>query len=260
MVDLVDEVHLLAGHLVRVLHRSGDDSLVILASGCGMGAELWRDVVAILPGAVVALDRPGLGGTPWRGRLPTLHDEADLIAAVAGRWSAGRRVIVVAHSMAGFHAEAFGRRYPDQLAGLLLVDASIPDAAWPPHADATPLAMMARSRLAAPFSRLLGASWHARHHGPDGRAAAVSEFFAYRGQARALLALRQTHPWPAVETTVLTARASALSQRWVAAQAQHADVFGARHLIHRSGHDMMLDHPQLVVREITRMRKLVARA
>ena len=60
---------------------------------------------------VIAFDRPGLGGSlPGRGRAG-LREEAARLAGLA-RW-AGPPVIVVAHSLAGFHAEAFARLYPD---------------------------------------------------------------------------------------------------------------------------------------------------
>ena len=89
----------------------------------GEGAETWDRLVPLLRAAghrVGLLDRPG----PADGRAPTLTDEvARIDAGVAGLG----RPVLVAHSAAALPAEAYARRHPGRLAGLVLVDPSLVD-------------------------------------------------------------------------------------------------------------------------------------
>ncbi|WP_432900244.1 alpha/beta fold hydrolase [Micromonospora matsumotoense] len=96
---------------------------VLLCPGMGEGAETWDRLVPLLRAAghrVGRLDRPGSAD----GRAPTLTDEvARIDAGVAGLG----RPVLVAHSAAALPAEAYARRHPGRLAGLVLVDPSLVD-------------------------------------------------------------------------------------------------------------------------------------
>src|SRR5947209_900403 len=76
-----DGMVVLGGRLVHVLHDPGPGPAIVLLGGCGVLSQRW-DAVAVRLGEhrVVRLDRPGLEGTPWPGRLPTLRDEVDILA------------------------------------------------------------------------------------------------------------------------------------------------------------------------------------
>ncbi|HEY0698425.1 MAG TPA: alpha/beta fold hydrolase [Micromonospora sp.] len=99
---------------------------VLVCPGMADTVLTWPAVVDLLAGRhrVVRFDRPGLGHSAPLGRLPTLAGEADRIAAVIGR-SRLRRPVLVAHSVAAWHAEAYARLHPDDVAGLVLVDPSV---------------------------------------------------------------------------------------------------------------------------------------
>jgi pimeloyl-ACP methyl ester carboxylesterase len=121
----------LPGDLVTVdgdqLHvvAEGTGTPVLLSAGLGGAWFDWIPVMELLRRRhrVIAFDRPGLGGSPPSPGHRTLRREADLLAALA-RW-AGGPVIVVAHSLAGLHAEAFARLCPERVRGLVLVDPSV---------------------------------------------------------------------------------------------------------------------------------------
>jgi pimeloyl-ACP methyl ester carboxylesterase len=114
---------------------------VVLSSGLGGAWYDWDPVVPLLAGraTLVRFDRPGLGWSEPAPLPPSLAGEADRISALLttpGVLAPGAgplgRAVVVGHSLAGFHVEAFARLHPELAAGLVLVDASAEPDAPPP--------------------------------------------------------------------------------------------------------------------------------
>ena len=129
---------------------------------------------------------------------------------------------MVAHSMAGPHAEALLRIHPEraeQVLGLVLVDASVDLRARPQRSQAAWLAAarMVHVLAAVPPLRLLGSaadrvllSWQsgrrlrdpaepvarALYRNRDAMASVVAEQAAYRAQLWDLELLRRERPWP----------------------------------------------------------------
>lgn len=111
---------------------------VVLAGGVGVPARKWARVVAELydahgpatdPIAWTVVERPGLGrrGGHRFGDVPDFADEtARLVHDLRRCRDAGASpVIVVAHSAAGFLAEAAVRSNPGLVDGVLLLDVSV---------------------------------------------------------------------------------------------------------------------------------------
>lgn len=269
----------LAGRLVHVGEYSGGMPAVLLLGGCGVPSALWQPVVELLPDRkVVLLDRPGLGGTPWPGRLPTLAEEVDTLSALVQ--SVGGPVVLVAHSMAGPHAEALARSHPEQVLGLVFVDASVE---WrlrrPTALDVLrqgwwlTLARVVRRltssiptrALSRGVARLVVVSQSGLRlsddipgldtvTGPDAVASIMAEQGAYTGQLRNLERLRGQQPWPDLPTVVLTAGRQG-GPRWLVDQRRLAELLGATQVVvEEAQHLMMLDCPFLIagaVRAVT---------
>ena len=212
---------------VNVIVEPGAGPPVILISGCGMPSYAWDPVVRLLPEReLVRLDRPGLGGTPWPNRLPTLAEETATLTELAEQHPGG---VFVAHSMASFHAEATIRRRPDLVAGLVLVDGSVEttprrpvgEGAWlalargaERAAQAPPLAALGpivdRITVTAQSRRRLLDRMDPRsldtYSRADAVASVIAESAAYRRQAIDLTRVRVTSPWPTgLPVEVLTA-------------------------------------------------------
>lgn len=264
----------LGGRQVRLTEQPGLGPTVVLLGGCGVPSPLWQSVVNLLPDrAVVRLDRPGMLGTPWPGHLPRLDEEVATLAALAPRAGAGQPVVLVAHSMAGPHAEAFVRLHPGQVRGLVLVDASVEwqlrpaglrergvRAFWLTAARAVrtglqPPVLRAPARLGgrlvvAAQSRLRVSDPMpavAELGDPETAASVVAENGAYADQLRDLERVRAERPWPGVPTVVLTAAGDG-GASWVGDQRRLADLLGARQVVvEDSRHLIMLDSPQRVV-------------
>jgi pimeloyl-ACP methyl ester carboxylesterase len=85
---------------------------------------------------------------------------------------------------------------------------------------------------------------------PDTIASVVAEQAAYAEQAWDLAELRKEYIWPAVPTIVLTA-AEKRGGRWIAKQAQLAEILNARQVVvEDSRHLIMIDRPDVVAEAV----------
>lgn len=250
---------------------------VLFLGGCGVAAPVWDDVADLLPDRdVVRLDRPGLGGSRWPGELPTLAAEVDTLVALVDHL--GAAPVLVAHSMAGLHAEALARLHPDRVAGLVLVDASAEWTTAPPGFSDRSVAragaagarlartvlrvdpllpavsaaarlmvnLQSRRGLLTPLDRDTRSAYRDRH----AAAMVIAELAAYRGQVRALDSLRSRTDWPRLPVTVLTATADG-DPDWPGHQRRLADLLAGRLvLVDDSRHLIMIDRPDLVSRAV----------
>lgn len=263
----------LAGRQVHLDLRPGSGPTVLLLGGCGVPSYVWDAVAERLPDrALVRLDRPGLLNTPWPGTLPQLHEEVATLAALARRTNGP--LVVVAHSMAGFHAEALVRQHPGAVAALLLLDGSVEWRPEPPRGMRSWLQTARATRRAmtfAPLSRVgplvervvVSAQSRRRtmldpvsplsrdtYRRPDAVASVIAEQAAYATQAVDLAKLRETLPWPGTPTVVLTAAGDG-GGSGVADQRRLAELLGARqHVIEDSRHLVMIDRPDMVAEQI----------
>ncbi|MFE1412649.1 alpha/beta fold hydrolase [Streptomyces sp. NPDC058746] len=277
------------GRFVRVdgvpLHVvvEGRGLVCVLSAGLAMAWFDWDEVAALLVAAgrtVVRFDRPGHGLSAPAAEPPTAAGEARRIAGLLHALSpdgTAAGVTVVGHSIAGFHAEAFARLYPERTAALVLVDSSVEEA---------PRALLpagVRTGAALALGRFLTAAGLPAALGPLARRAVVRasrtgggdpaardlvrrcyrtgrvcrgvllENSRYTDAAAEVLALRATHPLTA-PTTVLAGHDGSTGRgalRWLARQAELADRLGARfEAVEPAGHLVMLDRPDQVARAV----------
>ncbi|GAA1083173.1 alpha/beta fold hydrolase [Nocardiopsis composta] len=190
---------------------------VVCASGLGGAAFDWEGVRRLLQDRyrVVRFDR--------RNLRPTLRSEAMRLAGLAE--AAGGPVVVVAHSVAALHAEAFARLRPELVCGLVLVDPSC-EVRTPSPSALRSLAWRVGGGLVSPFARAAGPALRravvrrqtvarrdpapreaVRRHYGDGQIlrAAAAELACYDAMVADLHALRRRAPFPPVGLVVLTA-------------------------------------------------------
>ena len=255
------------GRLVHRVDTPGEGPAVLLLGGCGVPWYLWDDLVARLSGvAVTRLDRPGLVQTPWPGTLPRLAEEVATLVDLVGSLTAP--VALVAHSMAGLHAEALVRQHPHLVRALVLVDGSVEwerptarDALWLGLARAVRSSMSVAplGRLGPLADRLLtshqsrqtllgprSSSAQGVYRTPDAVASVVAENGAYAGQVQDLAELRTRLPWPGTSVVVLTAAGDG-GEQWVGDQRRLAELLGGRQVVvEDSRHLMMVDRADVV--------------
>ena len=291
--DALTSVRELGGRPIRVVYDDGegpdhnvDDPVILLMAGAAASSDFWKPVVDRLQDLdVITYDRPGLGGTLWPGRYPDLDEEVaslrDLVGVIQGHWDTKepRKVILVAHSMAAFHAEAFTRIHPDVVAGIILVDPSVEWPTHPPreHSIALPKAVhkvmdsvvgsLGRAAFAvgvvAQTMRSGKLVWHQFHEhrlyrvygSPDAMAMAVAEWIGYDRQAWDLMAVRSDNPWPGVHTVLLSAVYSGQEQE-LELHERLAPMLGAKLVVvENSHHLMMLDRPEVIADAIRSVSK-----
>ncbi|MFF5702875.1 alpha/beta fold hydrolase [Streptomyces sp. NPDC012794] len=259
---------------------------VVLSAGLAMAWFDWDPVAALLAArdrTVIRFDRPGHGLSAPATEPPGAAGEARRIAGLLdGLGLGGTPVTVVGHSIAGFHAEAFARLYPERTAALVLVDSSVEEA------PRTVLPAALRTGAARALGRAVTAAGLPAALGPAlrggavrasraGRAAdpaardlvrrcyrtgrvwrgALLENSRYPDTAAELLALRAEHPLTAPATVLAghDGQPGDAARRWLGRQAALAEVLGARfEVAEPAGHLVMLDRPHQVARAVLHAR------
>ncbi|WP_283139043.1 alpha/beta fold hydrolase [Rhizohabitans arisaemae] len=256
----------LVGDVTLDVRREGAGTPpVILTSGVAGVCADWRGVADLLTAEhkVIMFDRPGIGGSDLPAEPPSLRSETERLAALAR--TAGAPVIVVAHSMGAFPAEAFTRIFPDLVRGLVLVDPSCESTPPPVHplvagftrALTGALAVTGLPQLLAPpVRRLITTTPIAEVERAYGSRAAVNsigrEFAAYAQMAQDLHELRKNHEMPSVELTVITA-GSKISWRRCHAELAKLVPAGRQRIVAEAGHMVHVERPDLVAAAVREM-------
>ncbi|MEV0592604.1 alpha/beta fold hydrolase [Nonomuraea cavernae] len=236
--------------------EQGNGPAVLVSAGLAGAWFHWDRVAAELARnhRVIRFDRPGLGLSPPSPTPLTLYGEAARLAALAPAHP--EQVIVIAHSVAAWHAEAFARLHPMRLSKLVLVAPrpagdgrrgtalGRPIGRWLPALGGT--------WGAAAVARLVGPAVHRLRTGLDDRdrvhgggrvlAAAVGEWLACRGMAADLHAVRADHPMPGVPVTVISAGPKDPYAEWLAGELDAKLV-----RLPASGRHVELDDPGAIV-------------
>lgn len=107
---------------IHYLEHPGPGTPVVLIHGLPGTAEDWEDVTPLLAGhRTIAIDRPGFGYStggyvPFDRQLEAIHELLAKLHVV--------RPILVGHSYGGTISLGFAERYPNEVRGLVLVDAA----------------------------------------------------------------------------------------------------------------------------------------
>lgn len=207
----------LGGRALSMYEAGSGPVTVVFESDVGDLLEGWAEVLrALAPDArVVAYDRAGLGAsTPAETRGPRTPDAiADDLYAMLEQAGLAPPFVLVGHRAGGLYVRRFAERYPDAVAGLVLVD--------PIHeAEAT--------RLRA----LDAGSYDAYRKGQEGlhRLAPPAVQREHEG-VRAVLDAGTFggETLPAVPLVVLTAHRTVEAPRWVGETAQGQEARRALH-------------------------------
>ncbi|MFF0817689.1 alpha/beta fold hydrolase [Rhodococcus sp. NPDC003318] len=276
-----------AGRQLHVLVEGNDGSgapAVVLVGGLAGNWFDWDALTADLEAdrAVVRFDRPGFGFSPADGEAPTAPGEADRIAAVLDAAGVEGPVVVVGHSLGGFYAEAFARRHPRRVAGLILLDASVSGGhrgKIPRRWRTTGARRTARVVTRSGLQRLLGptVAWvfnragleeHTRdwvraiYQDPRYLEAALVEDAVFPDLAADVAALRRSDPLPRVPVAVVaahTGRPTPWGRVWLRWQRALAATLGARLVVLRPAHHhAMIDQPDRLARLIRELTEPVA--
>src|SRR5687768_15673008 len=120
--------------------RPGGRPVVILESGAGEGLDTWKPVFAEIArvAPVVAYDRRGLGQSAADSVRPSLRRVAQSLHALLNRLNIPPPYILVGHSWGGLLTRAYFDQYPQEVAGLVFLDALNPGMTREERARAAP--------------------------------------------------------------------------------------------------------------------------
>jgi pimeloyl-ACP methyl ester carboxylesterase len=232
-------------HLVHLAGRGGP--AIIFSSGLGDTLDSWRSVQAPIAaecGRTLAYNRAGYEGSDAAtGPRDAETIVAELRAELQRRGIAPPYVLV-GHSLGGLYMQYFARQFPEEVAGLVLVDST--------HWD---------ERLVADSGM--------QNAGQNGSIMLFMSFIARRELADSAHAGEQVHgsPRARVPTIVLSStgarRGETPAARANAARLQNDIVteFAARHVrVAGSGHYIQEDQPQAVIDSVREIAGCVTRS
>ncbi len=211
--------------------------MVVLETGMGPTMDTWRSIFDEVSAStrVFAYNRPGYGRSSARQAPQSAQDIAERLHRTLRQTGHPPPYVLVGHSAGGLYAAVFARTYPDEVAGVVLIDSSHPSQfdylkAEKPvlHGMLITSASVGRRRYESKILR--GLSREAENWGP----------------------------FPDVPLVVLTAEKSslfetrAMRKQWLvfqrefaamSAQSTHIFVDGSHHFIYK-------DKPEVVIRAI----------
>lgn len=102
---------------------------VILDSGLGNDWSTWSKVMPEISGftQVCAYDRAGLGRSDSASPPRTSQDMVEDLHTLLAQANVPGPYVLVGHSLAGFNVRLYAHKYPDSVAGIVLVDSTHPD-------------------------------------------------------------------------------------------------------------------------------------
>ena len=104
------------------------EPLIVLQSGLGDGESSWRLLRKTLAEQArdFSYDRPGYGNSERVSGSRSPCDIADELRHVLSDAGLQPPYVLVGHSLGGLYQHAFAQRYPDEVAALVLIDATPP--------------------------------------------------------------------------------------------------------------------------------------
>jgi pimeloyl-ACP methyl ester carboxylesterase len=121
------------GHRLHLSELGSSSPAVVLESGISASSLNWRAVQSEVAkfARVCSYDRAGLGWSELCDQPCTPSSLAAQLHALLGEAEVPAPYILVGHSFGGLVVRSFAKRYPDETAGLVLVDPLDP-AEWTP--------------------------------------------------------------------------------------------------------------------------------
>ena len=111
-------------HKLHLLYKASVGPTIVIEQGAGEPSRLWwpiQDKIAEFAG-VCTYDRAGYGWSEPVAAGRTIAERAEELHTLLGNAGIPGPYVLVAHSYGGFIVRCFARNYPDQTAGLVLVD------------------------------------------------------------------------------------------------------------------------------------------
>lgn len=130
--SLEERIVQVSGHDVQIWtggpDRPAGAPLIVFQNGWNAGAETWARVAPELARSarVLLYNRGGQGRSEWDGRLPTIEHVGELLRELLDALDASPPYLLVGHSAGGAYVRGFAAAHPESVAGIVYVDPSSP--------------------------------------------------------------------------------------------------------------------------------------
>jgi pimeloyl-ACP methyl ester carboxylesterase len=123
-----DQLSSIIDENVEISELPGPAPTVVFESGLGNYKETWDKVFPIIAttNAVFAYNRPGIGQSTSTSRPRNGTTIVEDLRALLKSRNVKPPYVLVGHSAGGLYMQLFSRRYPSEVAGLVLVDSTHP--------------------------------------------------------------------------------------------------------------------------------------
>lgn len=207
------------------LEKRGDHGpFVVFEAGSGNTVETWNKIIPSISqiGQTITYDRLGIGKSASSGEQESLYLAPQVIQrlrSALAQLSVPKPYILVGHSLGGIYMQYFARKYPSEIAAVVLVDSSTPN----------------EPRVNSPFKNKSKTSKEWK--------------IAY---AKNLDILAQLPPFPKIPLVVLTAAhhgENFQENLWRSLQRDIANSspYGSQIIALQSDHFIQLDEPSVVI-------------
>ncbi len=247
-----DDTIVVDGTKIHFRCQGSGDATVVLIAGFESSSEVWAAVEPDLAehARVCTFDAPGTGTSEPPTSIQTFVSQAAELHALLDAIGEPGPYLPVGHSFGGIKAITFASMFDDEVAGLVLVDAS--PLAWPEVLcaitdDGSVAAHAIRTMCDVGFD-------------PNGNRELLDVFKAFAeaeslpdlGSLPMIVLTAVDHALPDDISDVERTR---ITEAWDAGQQIWARLSSAAQVVSiaDSGHDIQLDHPDLVIEQIIRL-------
>lgn len=243
-VKNANETIVVDGHTIEYSLRGDGEPSFVCLSGDGMPLESWHKVCGRIEslGTIFRYNRLGIGHSSKPAEAQSGEVVVSTLRRVLTELGLEPPYVLLGHSSGGLFANLFARRYPGEVAGIVLIDSSHPDQEerFRPHASLVQRCLL---RLA---KRNLN-----------------SELAAFGGTAREI---QQAGAFPQIPLVVVTGTKNKgllhNKSMFAAHQANQTELvslsrFGKHVMAEQSGHFPQLTEPELVANAV---RSLLGRS
>jgi pimeloyl-ACP methyl ester carboxylesterase len=241
--DIVDELVAIDGGRLHLRCSGSGDVTVLLVAGWDAGSDRWSAVEPSVGerSRVCSYDRFGTGTSDPPPVTQTFESQSADLHALLDEAGEPGPYVVAGHSFGGAEAVTFASRYPDEVAGLVLVDAS--PTTWPATVCSVPAY----------------AAGCAVMHDPALDAERLDVFPAFEAVAAigslgdlpmtVVTAAHRTDP------TLEPAELARLDSVWDEGVDHWAALSTSSRVVtvEDTGHDIHVEHPQVVIEELERL-------